>query len=60
MKAAIAHAVFGDQILFSPGGTSFDLFKNFADRGEQFKKFIEGYYENRFNQVESKNSIISS
>jgi UDP-N-acetylmuramoylalanine--D-glutamate ligase len=28
----------GDVVLLSPGGTSFDLFIDFADRGEQFAK----------------------
>ena len=28
-------------LLFSPAGASFDLFKNFEDRGEQFKKMIQ-------------------
>ena len=27
-------------VLFSPASASFDLFKNFADRGEQFKKLV--------------------
>ena len=27
-------------ILFSPGATSFDMFKNYAERGEQFKKVV--------------------
>ena len=27
-------------LLFSPAGASFDLFKNYQDRGEQFKKMI--------------------
>lgn len=31
----------GDVILFSPGCASFDMFKNFQDRGEQFKKIVE-------------------
>ncbi|OGB85998.1 hypothetical protein A3J41_01605 [candidate division TM6 bacterium RIFCSPHIGHO2_12_FULL_38_8] len=30
-----------DILLFSPAGASFDLFKNFEDRGTQFKKMIE-------------------
>ena len=30
----------GDIVLFSPASASFDMFKNFADRGEQFKKFV--------------------
>ena len=38
---AIIHSVSpGDQVLFSPSGSSFDLFKNYEDRGEQFKKTI--------------------
>lgn len=30
----------GDQVLFSPSGSSFDLFKNYQDRGDDFKKMI--------------------
>ena len=31
----------GDVVLFSPASASFDLFKNFADRGNKFKKLVE-------------------
>lgn len=31
----------GDQILLSPAGSSFDLFKNYKERGNHFKKLIE-------------------
>ena len=30
----------GDVVLFSPASASFDMFKNFADRGEQFKNLV--------------------
>ncbi len=36
-------AVKGDVVLFSPASTSFDMFKNFADRGRQFKDLVLKY-----------------
>ena len=30
----------GDSVLFSPASASFDMFKNFADRGNQFKDLV--------------------
>lgn len=30
----------GEVVLFSPASASFDMFKNFADRGEQFKTMV--------------------
>jgi UDP-N-acetylmuramoylalanine--D-glutamate ligase len=30
----------GDVVLLSPGGTSYDEFKDFAERGEAFKKWV--------------------
>jgi UDP-N-acetylmuramoylalanine--D-glutamate ligase len=35
-----------DQVLFSPSGSSFDLFDNYKHRGEVFKQLIFNFYEN--------------
>lgn len=40
INIAKEHAKFGDIILFSPASASFDMFKNFADRGIQFKQMV--------------------
>ena len=38
---AFTHATSGDTVLFSPGFTSFGMFKNEYDRGDQFNAFVE-------------------
>ncbi|HBX69626.1 MAG TPA: UDP-N-acetylmuramoyl-L-alanine--D-glutamate ligase, partial [Chloroflexi bacterium] len=30
----------GDVVLLSPGGTSFDAFRDFAERGEQYRLWV--------------------
>jgi len=30
----------GDAVLFSPGGTSFDAYKDFAERGIKFAEYV--------------------
>ncbi|MCP4416934.1 MAG: UDP-N-acetylmuramoyl-L-alanine--D-glutamate ligase [Chloroflexi bacterium] len=40
VEAAAETAVSGDIVLLSPGGTSFDAFPNFAERGELFRELV--------------------
>jgi len=42
---AIAHS--GETVLFSPGTSSFDMFKSYADRGDQFRALVRGLPENK-------------
>ena len=41
VRLARGHARAGDVVLFSPGTSSFDMFKNYADRGDQFRNLIQ-------------------
>ena len=41
IDAAMKVAGYGDVVLLSPACASFDLFKNYQDRGEQFKNIVE-------------------
>ena len=41
IAACVGLASAGDQILFSPAGTSFDQFKNYEERGNYFKQCIK-------------------
>ena len=41
IQIAKKNASKGDVVLFSPASASFDMFKNFADRGNQFKDLVK-------------------
>jgi UDP-N-acetylmuramoylalanine--D-glutamate ligase len=41
VKGAQTVSQTGDTVLFSPGTSSFDMFKGYADRGNQFRKIIQ-------------------
>jgi UDP-N-acetylmuramoylalanine--D-glutamate ligase len=41
LQVARSHARSGDIVLFSPGTSSFDMFRNYADRGNQFRQLVQ-------------------
>jgi len=41
VRLARGHARSGEVVLFSPGTSSFDMFKNYADRGDQFRNLVK-------------------
>jgi len=44
VELARAQARPGDLVLFSPGTSSFDMFKNYADRGNQFRELVQALH----------------
>jgi UDP-N-acetylmuramoylalanine--D-glutamate ligase len=47
VTAAWGHAMRGDIILLSPGGASFNLFRDEFDRGKKFVKAVKMLYSRR-------------
>jgi UDP-N-acetylmuramoylalanine--D-glutamate ligase len=41
VERAHASAKHGEVVLFSPGTSSFDMFKSYADRGDQFRALVQ-------------------
>jgi len=41
VRTARSEAHSGDIVLFSPGTSSFDMFRNYADRGNQFRRLVQ-------------------
>ncbi len=44
LYTARSQAQAGDIVLFSPGTSSFDMFRNYAERGNQFRQLVQSFH----------------
>ncbi|MDX2227118.1 MAG: UDP-N-acetylmuramoyl-L-alanine--D-glutamate ligase [Verrucomicrobiae bacterium] len=56
VAAAAQHAREGDIVLLSPACSSFDQFRDYADRGEQFKNFVRALEDPNGSQTHNNRS----
>ena len=47
VRTAVSHAVFGDVVLLSPATASMDMFRDYRDRGNQFKDLCRKFAAER-------------
>ena len=59
MGAAAAEAEAGDTVLLSPACASFDQFRDFEERGDQFRALVEGVMIKSISgQIKAKAALI--
>ena len=47
VKHASSIARLGENVLLSPGCASFDMFRDYAHRGDEFKKIVRNLYQDK-------------
>lgn len=57
VNAAVEVARSGDIVLLSPGGTSFDAFNDFAERGRAYRRMIDALADRSENTKENESPI---
>jgi len=47
VQSAAMEAESGDSVLLSPGCSSYDMFRDYAHRGEEFQRYVSTIFEGR-------------